>query len=343
MKIRQWLLLAAVLFMAVACAKTGETSASEGGGASEHAAASPSLSAAPSPSPSPSPSSEQRIMLGTYISLAGQDTEAAIEQREAAMGRRYNIQLTYYDWTDAFPDSGEATIVAHGRTPLMTWYGPGKDTGDDGSLTEINSGRDDQWILSQAEAIKNFGHHIYLRLMPEMNGNWYPGYSGDPAAYIAAWRHVHQLFAQAGAGNVSWVWCPNVGPADWDKYYPGNAYVDVIGVDGFSNVKYGYQSFEQMFSPFLTHFAGRKPLMIVETATDSGAGDPGAGVASAASYINGMRSYLEDVAGPKYGVIAVCWFDTDDTDQYDWRLDQTHPSWQAWLSLARDPYFGGHG
>ena len=56
-----------------------------------------------------------------------------------------------------------------------------------------------------------------------------------------------------------------------------------------------------------------------------------------------MHSYLEDVAGPEYGVIAVCWFDTADTDNHDWELDQTKASWQAWLSLARDPYFGGHG
>jgi hypothetical protein len=359
---RRWVPLTAVLVLVSAALVACGSGGPEAGGAGQ---ASSSLSASATPShltPSPTPSSSssraglpaswpaylpdphQRMLLGTFISLSGQaNTEAAIEQREAAMGRPYDLELTYYDWDDTFPDSGEATIAAHGRTPLMTWYGPGKDEDDPRTLAEVNNGSDDGWIRQQAEAIKEFGHRIYLRPMPEMNGNWYHGFDGNPTAYIAAWQRIHRLFAEEGATNVTWVWCPNVNPDDWDQYYPGNSYVDIIGVDGFSNTTYGYQTFEQMFGGFLTHYAGRKPLMIVETATNSGRGDPADGTGSAASYISGMHTYLKDVAGPRYGVVGVCWFDTDNTDQYDWRVDQTPASWQAWLSLARDPYFGGHG
>jgi Glycosyl hydrolase family 26 len=294
-------------------------------------------SASASPSPSP------RMLLGTYTSLSGQDTEPAVEQREAAMGRRYDLEITYYNWDDVFPDAGEQVIAAHGRTVVMTWYGPGKDDSDHRTLAEINDGADDGLIVNQAEAIKAFGHRVFVRLMPEMNGDWYLGFSGNPPAYVAAWRRVHRLFAQAGVTNVTWVWCPSVSRGSWDAYYPGDAYVDVIGVDGFSNVKYGYQTFPQLFGRFLGHFAGRKPLLIVETATDSGAGDPVAGVGSAASFIDGMHGYLKDTAGPRYGVAGVCWFDTDDSDAHNWRVDQTPAAWQSWLRLARDPYFGGHG
>jgi hypothetical protein len=284
------------------------------------------------------PNPRHRMLLGTYISLTGErSTEAAIEQREAAMGHRYDLQVTYYAWRDPFPDAGEATIVAHGRTPFMTWLGPGKSAGDPRTIAAINSGHYDAWILRQAAAIKAFGHRIYLRLLPEMNGDWYHGWSGHPAAYIAAWRRIHRLFARAGAHNVVWVWCPNLGPHDWDRYYPGNAYADVIGVDAFNNpANMRWRSFAQMFGPFLQHYAGRKPLMIAETATNSLAG-------GAAAFIAGMRSYLENVAGPRYGVIALCWFDSNTTGHYDWRLNQTPGAWHAWLALARDPYFGGHG
>ncbi|MGH3434928.1 MAG: glycoside hydrolase family 26 protein, partial [Sciscionella sp.] len=264
-------------------------------------------------------------------------SEAAIEQRERAMGRPYDLQVTYYDWNDPFPDFGERTIAAHGRTPVMAWYGPGKNRGDHRSLAEINNGHDDGWITRQAKAMKAFGKPIYLRLMPEMNGTWYHGFSGHPAQYIAAWRHIHELFDQVGVDNVIWVWCPNATPRNWDSYYPGDHYVDVIGVDAY-NTTAGrpWRSFQVMFDPFLQHFAGRKPLMIGETATDSSGG-------SAATFISGMRRYLEHVAGPRYGVIAVCWFDTDTSDAHNWRVDQTPGAWQAWLALARDPYFGGHG
>jgi hypothetical protein len=334
---RRWALLAAVLVVTAAAIVVWQWPRPAPAGSP----ARPKASAA-SPRSADPPVQAQRMLLGSYTNLSGQSsTEAAVEQREAAMGRRYDLEVTYYNWNDVFPDSGEATIVAHGRTPVMTWYGPGKDPSDPRTLTEVNDGSDDGWIRSQAAAIKGFQHRIYLRLMPEMNGTWYHGFSGNPAAYIAAWQRIHRLFAQAGVSNVTWVWCPNFSPDDWDDYYPGNAYVDVIGVDGFSNTKYGYQTFEQMFGPFLMHYAGRKPLMINETATNSGAGDAAEGIGSAASFIEGMHSYLEDVAGPRYGVIGVCWFDTDDIDSHNWRVDQTPAAWQAWLSLARDPYFGG--
>ncbi len=287
------------------------------------------------------------MLLGAYVNLSGQSSQqASIATRERAMGRPYDLLLTYYNWTDPFPDAHEAAIVAGGSTPLMAWYLPDKYTGSTASLSEIASGADDAWITTQAVAIRGFGHRVYLRLAPEMNGNWYH-YSGDPAAYVAAWRHIWKVFHQAGATNVTWVWCPNLTPAgNWDPYYPGSAYVDVIGVDSFSNVKYTWQTFQAMFEGFFAHFAAfapGKPQLVVETATNSGKGAPVAGIGSAASFISGMGSYLKNVAGPKYNVIGVCWFDTDTNDGINWRVDQTAQSWQAWLTLARDPYFGGHG
>jgi hypothetical protein len=284
------------------------------------------------------PDPDKRMLLGTYIDLSDvHGTERAIEQREQAMGRPYDLETVYYDWKDPFPDAGEATIAAHGRTPVMIWFGPGKNPGDPGSLREITSGRADAWITRQARAIKRYGKPVYLVLMSEMNGDWHPGYSQQPKAFVKAWRHIHELFDEAGASNVVWVWCPNALPDDWDRYYPGDRYVDVIGVDAYNtahNAHWG--SFAQLFGPFLKHYAGRKPLTIVETATDSSGG-------SAAAYISGMHRYLEQVAGPRYGLIALCWFDTDTNGTENWRLDQTPQARHAWLNLARDPYFGGHG
>ena len=291
------------------------------------------------------PDPNVRMLLGAYLSLSGQSLGTAVEARERAMGRPYDLEVTYYDWTDRFPDSGEAAMAAQGSTPFMAWYLPDKEPGSGGSLSEVTAGDDDAWITAQARAIKAFRHPVFLRLAPEMNGEWY-GYSGDPAAFVAAWRHIWHVFAGVGATNVTWVWCPNLSPSNWDPYYPGAAYVDVIGVDGFSNTTYTWQTFQQMFGAFFAHFASfapGKPQLVAETATNSGAGDPVADAGSAASYISGMMSYLRDVAGPRYDVIGVCWFDTDTNNGYNWRVDQTPAAWQAWLAMARDPYFGGHG
>lgn len=287
------------------------------------------------------------MLLGAHVDLSGQSSQmTSIKARERAMGRPYDLLLTYYNWTDPFPDAHEAAIVAGGSRPVMAWYLPNKYTGSPASLSAITSGADDAWITTQAQAIKAFDHRVYLRLAPEMNGNWYH-YSGDPAAYIAAWRHIWNVFAQAGVTNVTWVWCPNLTPTDnWNAYYPGSKYVDMVGVDAFSNVHYTWQTFKQMFGGFFAHFAAfapGKPQLVVETATNSGKGAPTVGIGSAASFITEMQSYLKNEAGPKYNVIGVCWFDSDTNDGINWRVDQTPQSWQSWLALARDPHFGGHG
>ena len=357
-----WLLaLLIALLSAAACSATGQPG---GSGTSAGTASTPSVAGSATPSATGNgtdsgtgtatpargkvpgvPDPDSRMLLGAYVGLSGQSSqEASVNARERAMGRPYDLLLTYYNWTDPFPDAGEAAIAAGGSTPLMAWYLPNKYTGSTASLSAITSGADDAWITTQAQAIKAFKHRIFLRLAPEMNGNWYH-YSGDPAAYVAAWRHIWHVFAEAGATNVTWVWCPNLTPSNWDPYYPGSAYVDVIGVDGFSDVAYTWQTFQQMFDGFFAHFAAfapGKPQMVVETSTNSKAGAPTVGIGSAASFISGMQSYLKE-AGPKYNVIGVCWFDTDTNNNHNWRVDQTAQSWQAWLTLSRDPYFGGHG
>lgn len=330
--------LVLVLVVAAGCATARQGNGTKPGAsaAASPGTRGPASSGGAGPAFLPDPG--RRLWIGAYVNLAGQPAAASVAQRERAMGRPYDLEVTYYNWKDPFPDAGEAQLAANGTIPLMTWYGPIPKT----SLAQINSGENDAWIIRQAEAIKAFGHPLLLRLLPEMNGNWY-GYADRPAQFVRAWRHVHDLFERAGTTNVAWVWCPNVTPATWDGYYPGNSYVDVIGVDGFANVRYTWETFQQMFGPFFAHFAGRRPMLVAETATNSGAGSATAGIGSAALFISGMDHYLRTVAGPKYGVIAVCWFDTDTNDRFDWRVDQTQASWQAWLAMARSPYFGGHG
>ena len=73
-----------------------------------------------------------------------------------------------------------------------------------------------------------------------MNGNWNswgtrPGNSS--ADYVAMWRHVVSIFRAAGASNVRWVWSPNIYASrstttrPFAAYYPGNAWVDDVGLD----------------------------------------------------------------------------------------------------------------
>ena len=58
-----------------------------------------------------------------------------------------------------------------------------------------------------------------------MNGDEAWGGNNAPL-YVAAYRHIHDLFLAAGATNVIWAWCPNVTDIDGGNkhtmdYYPG--------------------------------------------------------------------------------------------------------------------------
>jgi hypothetical protein len=150
------------------------------------------------------------------------------------------------------------------------------------TLQSIINGSRDAQLRANAAAVKDFGKPVLIQFAHEFNGTYMPWY-GDPAAYIAAWRHIHDLFAQQGVTNVQWVWTPNyksdrpdLPKSDYNLYYPGDNYVDWISVDGFNwGVRGpGWVDFEYLFHDFLVDTACRyrKPQMIGQIGSANGPG-----------------------------------------------------------------------
>ena len=65
----------------------------------------------------------------------------------------------------------------------------------------------------------------------------YPWSHWTPTEYIAAYRHFVNV-CRGVASNAKFMWSPR-GEANLRDYYPGNDYVDSIGLSGF-----GYQKYE---------------------------------------------------------------------------------------------------
>jgi Glycosyl hydrolase family 26 len=89
-----------------------------------------------------------------------------------------------------------------------------------------------------ADAIGGQNYPVMFRPMWEMNGSW--GWAWQPASissatYVAAWRKLHDIFA-IHAPAASFFWCPNVIGSEPDPtpWYPGDAYVDWVGYDGYN-------------------------------------------------------------------------------------------------------------
>jgi hypothetical protein len=266
-------------------------------------------------------------LLGAWITPPGDFTmagqQAAVTELETQLGRRLDINHHFYSWDKAFPGQEERWDLANGRIPMISW-------GDQDTL-RVASGADDELIRQRADAVAALGRPVLLRWFWEMDGNRYRTVAHSPQQYVAAWRHLHDLFAAEGATNVRWVWCPNAsafGDGTAQRFYPGAAYVDWVCADG-----YGYpwkiSSFATIFEAF--HHWGAstgKPLMVGEWGVVERA--PGA----KARWLDGARSALKSRL-PR--IAAVVYFDAD--RQYDWRLATSPDSLAAFKAMATDPYF----
>ena len=78
-----------------------------------------------------------------------------------------------------------------------------------------------------------------IRLGAEMNGSWEADFMGTTTVEQNLWAScfAHEVTAlrQAAGGHFLFVWNPNacVENVPYSNYYPGNAYVDILGLDLF--------------------------------------------------------------------------------------------------------------
>ena len=153
---------------------------------------------------------------------------------------------------------------------------------------------------------------------------------------------MHDIFSSVGATNVRWVWCPNgsafaAGIAQ--AYYPGNAYVDWIGADGYNwapeLARAPWRSFEQIFLPFYQWgLSTSKPMLVGEFGTVEGA--PGGKAAWFTQADRALRTQFPAIR-------AVVYFESrhQNFGQYfDWRVTTSRSSLAAFRAFAHDPYFG---
>lgn len=152
-------------------------------------------------------------------------------------------------------------------------------------LYSILDGKYDDYFAEYAERLKSFGHPVLFRLNNEMNGDWcwYSAFytSKDAELYKASWRYIHQIFDEHGVDNVIWVWNPHDlsrPEFKWNHfmaYYPGDEYVDVIGLTGYNTGTYfpgeRWRSFSEIYAPMYDQYSALfdKPFMITEFASNS--------------------------------------------------------------------------
>lgn len=162
--------------------------------------------------------------------------------------------------------------------PLIVWNPWQKDTSRltkaSEQMQEILAGKYDKLFSSFATQIATLNKPVFLRFINENTADKQSlfAYSGcKPDDFKAAWQYVHRKFSDAGADKVIWIWNPP-DAAKADEYYPGNTYVDWLGVNildtNRSSPETELYSFDSLYRPYhsLQLFQSGLPVMLTETA-----------------------------------------------------------------------------
>lgn len=204
---------------------------------------------------------ERGAYLGAYIQL-DPVVKGDIAAFEKLVGRKHASYLRYVGYGEPFPHKWAAEVVAAGAMPQIAWE-------PNNGLGEVH---DDAYLRGWAQAARHLGAPLLLRYASEMNGTWMP-YSGNPDEYIRKWRLVYRVMRET-APNVVMIWCPFGTPRSTiPLYYPGDAYVDWVGVNVYAVVHNDGDPLKPAADTQLDQlrfvynlYADRKPIAICEYA-----------------------------------------------------------------------------
>lgn len=295
---------------------------------------------------------------GAYLGMSlyqHNDTDY-LASLEDETGKNFAVVNYYQSWGVAdnrFDSEWAKNIDKNGSVPMVSWEPWKPVSGFDRSASLVNqpeyhldniiTGTYDDYIRQYAKDVKNYRKPVMIRFAHEMNGNWYPWGSSynKPGDYVLAWRHVHEIFDEEGATNVTWVWSPNepysektVPNSDnLSAFYPGDDYVDWVGFSAFNwagvykqNV---WKSPSVLYEGAMSQLSAyNKPIMITETATaDTENPD------QKAQWIKNLATYLQTHQQIK----GIVWFNAEDNG-VNWTINSNQSSIDAFNTSFGD-YF----
>ena len=287
----------------------------------------------------------------------------AVSDFEHVAGKQLSLVQFFQPFADcsetckpyAFPFTPLENVRQHGAIPVVSWSSqsiPSSLDQPEFQLSDIIEGHQDELIRKFAEGAREWGHPFFLRFDWEMNGDWFPwseSTNGNSAGqYVAAWRHVHDIFTSVGATNVTWAWCPYVDPGgkmqSLASLYPGDEYVDWTCLDGYNwgtgkrqsgAQAGGWRSFNDIFAntykEITEKIAPSKPMMIGEIGSSEAGG-------SKAEWI---KDALARIPTEYSRVKAVLWFDTV-ADGMNWPIETSQAASSAFAEGVGSPAYLGN-
>ncbi len=276
------------------------------------------------------------IYNGAFVADA--PTERDINQYEKKVGEPLDIVVFFHALGKGFDfpyDTCDAIYAENNRAPFIQiepWSWAGKrDLSYPLSL--INTGILDGRLGTFARGAAIWRKPIFMSFAHEMNTSTYP-WSGEPKAFIAAFRRMVDIFKNNKATNVTWVWNIDVHNS-FNEYWPGDDYVDYIGLTGFSDEDSKAENAAALFGKVVSALKSEhpgKPIIIAETAFDTAAGSRSEKNAFAKSLVPFAKA--NDLAG-------FCWFNVnidEDHGTKKWALGSSAKALSGAIEEEKDSF-----
>lgn len=155
------------------------------------------------------------------------------------LGREPDHMLEFIPW-DALTD-GTAWAVKCWRDAgkrSVVYSIPMLPPDRSATLAQGADGKFDKLFERYARILVDYGYgDSIIRLGWEFNGHWYPWESNDAKSWIAYWRRIVTLMRATPGAHFKFDWNPAGG---WTKHradeaYPGDEFVDIIGLDYYNS------------------------------------------------------------------------------------------------------------
>ncbi len=293
---------------------------------------------------------------------------ATYDATATKIGSTPNVVGYFGGWDENFRANAVTRSWTRGTLPILTWESRPIGSANDqiiepdytlpaiiGDPDAGVAGTFDDYLHQYARDIVATGLPLGIRLDHEMNGVWYPWAETDGQGnsinsnrvgdYVKMWRHVHDIFAQEGANDlVIWIWSPNIinnlpathkPSAFLDGLYPGDDYVDWVGLSGYLRPAYKADNdftFAYTFDASLAELRRitDKPIFLAEIgASETGGHKPG--------WVSSLFTALakpenDDIVGLSWFNMAITTYVEGERSTNDWRIDSRDDSLAAFVA-----------
>jgi len=179
------------------------------------------------------------LPLGAYAGYENVNGVAAVSK---VIGRPVPQAMDFFDgrsWSLAVESPAQIVPAWNGTGYRMTWgVAMLPDTG--ASLAEGATGDYDHYFADIARyLVANHQGRSIIRLGWEFNGDWFPWSAATcPSCFVSYWRHIVVTMRSVHGADFLFTWNTSLGKFSLapPSAYPGDAYVDIIGMDVYDNV-----------------------------------------------------------------------------------------------------------